>query len=32
VLLSMPNVGRDDDFERIEDEHEERSCTWLTQM
>jgi hypothetical protein len=23
VLLSMPNVGRDDDFERIEDEHEE---------
>ena len=23
VLSSMPNVGRDDDFERIEDEHEE---------
>jgi plasmid stability protein len=23
VLSSMPNVGRDDDFERIENEHEE---------
>jgi len=23
VLSSMPNVGQDDDFERIEDEHEE---------
>jgi plasmid stability protein len=23
VLASMPNVGQDDDFERIEDEHEE---------
>ena len=23
VLSSMPNVGRDDDFERTEDEHEE---------
>ncbi|PXF59541.1 MAG: DNA-binding protein [Deltaproteobacteria bacterium] len=23
VLSSMPNVGRDDDFERIEDEREE---------
>ncbi len=23
VLASMPNVGQDDDFERIENEHEE---------